>query len=416
MAEQKKNVVIVGGGAGGISAASSLLKRESNVNVSIVEPSETHKYQPGWTLVGGGVFDQRDGLRPMADVMPNRAEWVRQSVAGFEPRTNTVILEDGARLRYDALIVSPGIELGWDDVEGLSESLGRNGVTSNYDIQHAPYTWELVSGLREGRALFTQPPMPIKCAGAPQKAMYLSCYEWEQKGHLDNIEVGFHNAGGALFGVADYVPALEGYVSRYGIDLNFNQNLVAVDGEARKAWFDVDGERRAVEFDLLHVCPPQRAPAFVAHSPLADAGGWIEVDQSTLQHKRFENVFGLGDAISAPNAKTAAAVRKQAPVVAINVLRVLNGRAPGAAYDGYGSCPLTVERGKVVLAEFGYGGKLLPSFPTWLNDGKTATSLAWRLKAKWLPGIYFDLMLKGREWLAQPQLIAAPAPTPIAQS
>ncbi len=291
MAQHRKNVVIVGGGAGGIAAASSVLKRESNVHVSIVEPSDTHKYQPGWTLVGGGVFDQRDGLRSMADVMPKRATWVRQAVAGFEPRTNTVILDDGARLRYDALIVSPGIELAWDEVEGLSESLGRNGVTSNYDIQHAPYTWELVSGFREGRALFTQPPMPIKCAGAPQKAMYLSCFDWEQKCHLGNIDVAFHNAGGALFGVADYVPALEGYVSRYGIDLNFNQNLVAVDGEGQKAWFEVDGERRGVEFDLLHVCPPQRAPAFVAQSSLADTGGWIEVDQTTLQHARFENVF-----------------------------------------------------------------------------------------------------------------------------
>ena len=416
MAQSSQKVVIVGGGAGGISAASSLLKRAPNLEISVVEPSDTHKYQAGWTLIGGGVFDARDVVRPMADVMPARVDWVRASARAFDPANNTVLLDDGRRLGYDALVVAPGIRLAWEKVEGLAASLGKNGVTSNYDLQYAPYTWERVRNLAAGRAVFTQPPMPIKCAGAPQKAMYLSCFEWEQQGSLGDIDVAFHNAGPSLFGVADYVPALERYIARYGVDLNFNQNLVAVDGPAGKAWFDGDGEQRKVEFDLLHVSPPQAAPTFVAESPLANKDGWIDVDPATLRHARYENVFGVGDALSTANAKTAAAIRKQAPVVAINVLRALAGRTPTVAYDGYGSCPLTVERGKVVLAEFGYGGKLLPTLPAWINDGTRPTSLAWRLKAKWLPRIYFDMMLKGREWLAQPTSIATPAPTPITSS
>lgn len=401
------DVLVVGGGAAGISVAAGLLRRRPEITVAIIEPADKHYYQPGWTLVGAGVFDRAQTERPMARLMPRRAQWIRAAVAGFAPEENAVILEDGERLGYRALVVCPGIKLNWGAIEGLRETLGKNGVTSNYLFDMAPYTWQLVQELQGGRALFTQPAMPIKCAGAPQKAMYLSCDHWTRRGVLSNIEVEFNATGPVLFGVPHFVPPLMKYVDRYGIKLAFGSDLRAVDGAAKKAWFDVkaaDNTTKRVEksFDMIHVCPPQIAPDFVRNSPLADKAGWVEVNQETLQHPRYGNVFGLGDACSAPNAKTAAAVRKQAPVVADNVIAVLGGRGPRAIYDGYGSCPLTVERGKIILAEFGYGGKLLPTFPS-LIEATKPSRLAWFLKEKMLPPIYFDLMLKGREWLAGPQ-------------
>jgi sulfide:quinone oxidoreductase len=154
---------------------------------------------------------------------------------------------------------------------------------------------------------------------------------------------------------------------------------------------------------MIHVCPPQKSPEFVAKSALADAGGWLDVDQFSLQHKKFANVWGLGDVMNTPNAKTMAAVRKQVPVVAANIINTLKGQELQAGYDGYGSCPLTVERGKIVLAEFGYGGKLLPSFPSFLLNGTRPTWAAWILKKDMLPAIYWHAMLKGREWLAAPK-------------
>jgi sulfide:quinone oxidoreductase len=213
-----------------------------------------------------------------------------------------------------------------------------------------------------------------------------------------------------LFGVKDYVPALEKYVEKYGASLNFFHNLVAVDGEARKAWFDVTRpdtptQRIETEFDMMHVCPPQIAPDFIRVSPLADAAGWVDVDQATLRHKVFENIWSIGDVMNAPNAKTAAAARIQAPIVADNVVSDIAGRSPAAQYNGYGSCPLTVERGKIVLAEFGYGGTLLPSFPKALLDGTKPSRLAWLLKEKILPPVYWKAMLKGREWMAKPERV-----------
>lgn len=409
------DVVIIGGGAGGLAAAASLLRRRPELDVAIVEPRWEHYYQPGWTLVGGGVFRREQTMRPMAGLIPKGALWVRAACAGFEPDRQCVVLEDGARLGYRALIVAPGLKLDWDGVEGLRDTLGRNGVTSNYAFDMATYTFELVRALKPGaRALFTQPPMPIKCAGAPQKAMYLSCDAWRRRGVLKDISVHFHNAGGVLFGVKDYVPALMAYVERYGAHLHFNERLIAVDGAAKTATFEVTTQgvasTRTDPFDMLHVCPPQTGLDFVKQSPLADAAGWIDVDGQTLQHTRWGNIFALGDAGSTPNAKTAAAVRKQAPVAAHNVLRMLDGQAPNAVYNGYGSCPLTVERGKIVLAEFAYGGVLDPSFPAWLIDGRKPTRLAWFLKEKMLPWIYFDWMLKGDETLARPKILPhAPA-------
>lgn len=406
MAISSFEVVIVGGGAAGIATAASLLKRRPNLRIAVVEPSDVHYYQPGWTMVGAGVFEPESTRRAESSVMPEKVKWLRAAAVNFAPEQNQLHLSDDTIVSYDFMIVATGLKLDWSAIRGLEESLGRNGVTSNYRYDLAPYTWELVRNLKKGRAIFTQPPMPIKCAGAPQKAMYLSCDAWQKQGVLEDLDVEFHNAGPVLFGIPTYVPALMKYVEAYGIDLNFGSKLTAVDGANRLATFATEQGEVSREFDMLHAVPPQVAPDAVRTSTLVNEAGWVEVDDSSLRHKRYSNVFALGDCGSTPNAKTAAAARKQAPIVAANICSVLDGKEPWAVYDGYGSCPLTVERGKIVLAEFGYGGKLLPSFPNWIIDGTRPQRLSWYLKSEALPWLYWNAMLKGREWLARPRAMA----------
>jgi sulfide:quinone oxidoreductase len=407
--DARHEVVIIGGGAAGAACASSLLKRSPGLDIAVIDAADVHYYQPGWTLVGGGVFRAPDTARTMGSVLPRGVHWIKAAVVAFEPENQAVVLEGCRVVRYGRLIVCPGLKVDWHGVEGLAETLGRNGVTSNYRYDLAPYTWKLVSQWRGGRALFTQPPMPIKCAGAPQKAMYLSCDQWRRAGVLKDSTVEFCSAGAVLFSVPDYVPALMEYVGAYGIDLKFGHNLTAIDGPSRTATFArtlPDGRKDSFSttFDMIHVVPPQKAPDFVRVSPLADAAGWVDIDPATMRHRKYENIFALGDVGNTTNAKTAAAARKQAPVVAHNVLASI-GKAQGqATYDGYGSCPLTVERGKIVFAEFLYGGKVAPTFPTWLIDGTRPSRLAWILKARLLPPVYWKAMLKGREWLVQPEL------------
>jgi len=409
IADASHDIVIVGAGAAGVACASSLLAREPDLDVAIIDAADIHYYQPGWTMVGAGVFDAATTVQTMASVIPSTVTWIKAAVTAFEPAQNAVILEGCRIVKYKRLVVCPGLKLDWGKVDGLVETLGRNGVTSNYRFDLAPYTWELVRTLKSGRAIFTQPPMPIKCAGAPQKAMYLSADHWYRKDRLKSIDVDFYNAGGVLFGVADYVPALMEYVKKYDAKLNFHHNLVAIDGPGKKAYFakaPPDGGQEIVEtqFDMIHVTPPQCAPDFIRVSPLADSVGWVDVDHGSLRHKTFENVWSLGDVCCAPNAKTAAAARKQAPIVAENICVDMGLRTKSAVYDGYGSCPLTVERGKIILAEFGYGGKLLPSFPPFILNGKKPTRRAWWLKEQILPPVYWHAMLKGKEWMAAPDV------------
>jgi sulfide:quinone oxidoreductase len=397
------DIVVIGGGSAGIGLLASLLKRDPHLNITLIEPNDFHSYQPAWTLVGGGAYNLQKTRRPLADVLPNGVTWIQAAVSQLLPDEQSLVLDNGQRVSWNNLIVCPGLRLAWEQIEGLQDTLGRHGVTSNYSYEHAAYTWQLVRQLKGGKALFTQPAMPIKCAGAPQKAMYLSCDHWLRQGTLKNIEVEFNLAGAALFGVPTFVPPLMKYVEKYNVRLAFNTNLIKVDGPARKAWFEVkdaEGNVSLVEktFDLLHVVPPQVSPDFIRQSPLADAGGWCEVNPHSLQHLRYPHIFGLGDVCGTTNAKTAAAVRKQIVVVAENLLALRKQAPLPLKYDGYGSCPLTVEKGKVVLAEFGYGGKLLPTFPL---DPTQARRSMWFLKATLLPWFYWNGMLKGREWLTR---------------
>ncbi|ALI04458.1 NAD(P)/FAD-dependent oxidoreductase [Pseudomonas sp. FW306-02-F02-AA] len=397
------DIVVIGGGTAGIGFAASLLKRDPHLNVTVIEPSAQHYYQPAWTLVGGGAHELKNTVRPMAAVMPRQAHWVQAAVSSVDPENRLLTLDDGRSVAYQNLIVCPGLRLAWEKIEGLQEALGQHGVTSNYSYRHAAYTWQLVKGLRGGKAIFTQPAVPIKCAGAPQKALYLSCDHWLRHDVLKNLDVEFNLAGAALFGVAIFVAPLMKYIEKYRARLAFNSNLVKVDGPEQTAWFEVKDAAGAVtlqakKFDLLHVVPPQVSPDFIRQSSLADAAGWCEVDVHSLQHVRYPDVFALGDVCSTSNAKTAAAVRKQIVVVAENVLALRKQQPLPLKYDGYGSCPLTVEKGKVILAEFGYAGKLLPTFPL---EPTVARRSAWFLKATLLPWFYWNGMLKGREWLTR---------------
>jgi sulfide:quinone oxidoreductase len=391
------DVVIVGGGFAGISVAARLRRRRPGLSIAVVEPSDRHYYQPAWTLVGGGAYDIARTCRDQASMIPSGVQWIRAYCMGFQPSLNIIQLGERGVVGYRMLVVAAGLQLDWDRIEGLAATLGENGVTSNYDYACAPYTWECIRNWRGGRAVFTQPLPPFKCAGAPQKILYLAADHWRRRGLTAQIE--FYNAGGAMFSVPFFSAALDEVMADYGARAHTARTLVAVEGPARKAWFETtrDGrvQREQISFDLLHVVPPQSAPSFIRASALADAAGWVEVDKETLQHVRYENIFSLGDVCSAPTSKTAAAVRGQIPVVVGNLLRVLEGKGELARYDGYASCPLVTSRGKVMLAEFCYGGEVTPSFPL---EPRVPRRLYWWMKKFFLPRLYWDWLTRGRDF------------------
>ncbi len=394
-------VLIVGGGTAGITVAAILRRRARNMEIAIVEPEQQHYYQPSFTLVGAGVYPLAKTHRPEASVIPPGVTWIRGAARSFEPEQNIVRLQNGDVLTYDHLVVCTGVKLDWDKVTGLAETLGTNGVCSNYSPNSVSYTWECVQKLKPGdKIVCTQPPMPFKCPGAPQKIAYLIADRLRRRGILKQCSIGFFTHAPAIFGVPYFARALVKVAARYGINVNYQQQLVAVNGNAKTATFEFvgdnrKGEKESVPFDLLHVTPPQSPHEEIKKSPLANAAGWVEVNQITLQHVRFANVYSLGDVCSTPNSKTAAAVRKQAPVVANEIITAVAGKLVPGAYDGYASCPLTTGIGKTILAEFCYGGKVTPTLP--LNPSKERW-IGWWIKLTGLPFMYWHYMLKGYVW------------------
>jgi sulfide:quinone oxidoreductase len=397
------DVLIIGGGTAGITVASSLKKRQGprKLSIAVVEPRDTHYYQPAFTLVGAGVYALDKTRRGEAQLMPAGVEWIRDKATSFDPENNLITLSGGGSVGYNYLVVCPGLCLDWDKIDGAAETLGANGVCSNYDPRYTAYSWDCLQGLKPGaKVLFTQAPLPFKCPGAPQKMAYLSADYLKKKGIADDCELHFLTHAPGMFAVPLFAKELVKVAARHHINVHFEHNLVAIDGANRRATFEVvggdeAGSRVEMDFDMLHATPPQSPPAEIRNSPLANDTGFVELDQGSMRHVRYGNVFGLGDAGSTPNSKTAAAVRKQSPVVVKNLLRVMEGGSLQDTYDGYASCPLTTAYGKVIMAEFCYGGKVTPTFP--LDPSKERWSYWW-IKVTGLPVFYWHYMLKGREW------------------
>jgi sulfide:quinone oxidoreductase len=395
----KKNyqIVIVGGGNAGISVAAQLLRKSGKLDIAIIDPATKHYYQPAWTLVGAGAFKMEDTIREEADVIPHGVDWIKQKVTGFNPEANEVQLENNETVNYEFMVVAPGIQLNWGAVKGLKESLGHDGVCSNYSSQYAPYTWETIRNFKGGKAIFMNPHTPVKCAGAPHKIMYLAADYFRKQGMLDKVDIQYWSGMGKLFSVAIYENTLLEVCKRANIKINYFQKLEEIDAPNKRLRFVGIGENNKdvetwVEYDMVHIAPPQSAPDFIKNSKLANAAGWVDVDKSTLQHVTYKNVFSLGDASSLPTSKTGAAIRKQAPIAVANLLSAIEHKALSGNYDGYTSCPLVTGYGKLVLAEFDYNLKPQETFP--FDQSKERWSM-YQLKKRVLPWLYWHRILKG---------------------
>ncbi|SES32908.1 NAD(P)/FAD-dependent oxidoreductase [Actinokineospora terrae] len=380
-------VVIVGGGTAGITVAARLL-RAGLREVTVVDPADTHHYQPLWTLVGGGRAPMRESARPQASVMPKGVTWVRRAAVSIDPEARHVRLDDGTDLHYDQVVVCPGIQLDWDAVPGMTESFAGT-ASSNYSPDLAPRTWELIRGTRRGTAVFAMPSGPIKCAGAPQKIAYLAADHWREQGVLRDIDVHLVLPTPTLFGVPEFAEVLAGVVRRYGITAHFSSEVTEVRGDEV-----VINGTTTLPYTMAHLVPPQSAPDWIKSGPLAAASGYVDVDKHTLRHVRYPEVFALGDAGSTPNSKTGAAIREQAPVLVANLLAARRGAEPTARYGGYASCPLTTARRRMLLAEFDYTMRPTPSIPM-INTIRERADM-WYLKRHGLPFLYWNLMLRGR--------------------
>ncbi|WHT39949.1 FAD/NAD(P)-binding oxidoreductase [Myroides sp. mNGS23_01] len=411
-------ILIIGAGTAGIMTAAQLKKKDSSLDIALVDPATDHYYQPAWTLVGAGAYDKKKTIKPMASLIPPGVTWIQEAVTGFDAEHQAITTQTGT-LTYDYLVVCPGLVNDYSLIEGLAEAVEQGVVCSNYIDPE--YTWKQLQAFQGGTAIFTQPSTPIKCGGAPQKIMYLACDYFRKKGLDKKTKVYFPMPGSVIFGVKQIADTLLKVIDRYQIDFMPLHNPIRIDAAKKMAYFKPTNAQDnhcfvtsddqqtqvladgvvAMPFDFLHLAPPQTAPKFVQTSNLVNAAGWLDVNHHSLQHNRYKNIFGLGDVAGLPTAKTGAAIRKQVPVVVDNLLRLLqNQEASNTDYNGYSSCPLVTGYGKMVLAEFNYKNEFIP-------DPKLKQMLVfsshkehwrlWMLKKHLLPYLYWSKMMKGEQ-------------------
>ncbi|MGY6528862.1 MAG: FAD-dependent oxidoreductase [Cyanobacterium sp.] len=398
MSNKSFQILIIGGGAAGVTVASQLMRKNSSLKIAIVEPSENHYYQPAWTLVGGGEYEFEDTVKHEDKLIPRGVTWIKDFAENVDAQQNQVTTRTGQVFSYDYLVVCPGVQIRWDSIAGFRDTVGKNHVTSNYVKEVVDYTWETINSFKGGTAIFTFPAGAIKCPGAPQKIMYMAEETFAKNGVRDKTNIIYANATGKMFGVPAYCKPLEEIVERKNIDVRYGHNLIELKPETKEAVFAVDGgENVTIKYDMIHVSPAMKAPDFIGSSAIGNEGGWVDVDAYTCQHNKYPNIFALGDASSIPTSKTAAAIRKEAPVVVNNLLSLMAKQNPVDKYAGYACCPLITGYGKTIMAEFDYTKEPTPSFP--LDPTKERASM-WMVKKYALPWIYWNRMLKGKPFEA----------------
>lgn len=400
-------VVVVGGGSAGLAISHQLLRQGKfgQDDIAIVDPARWHHYQPGWTLVGGGLKTKESFRKPLGSLIDPKLRFYNTGVDGFSPDDSFITLRNGDKLNYDHLVVAPGIAVDSDSVKGLPEALADPDslVSSTYNYADCDKVFGTIQKLRKGRAIFTQPAGIVKCAGAPQKIMWLALDHWKRAGLYDvhdpsrsAIDITFATGLPTMFGVPKYSAKLEELRKERSVEGLFQHDLIAIDGNT--ATFTCpDGKGQITKgFDFLHVVPKNRPHDFVKNSVLANDAGFVDVHEGTTRHQKYHNVWSAGDASNLPTSKTVAAITGQAPVLVRNLLLSIDGKEPEAVYDGYTSCPLLTEYGKVLLAEFKYGGVPKETFHSWFGIDQAVPRRAfYYMKKDFFPWVYSKYMVKG---------------------
>ena len=398
-------IVILGSGLGGLAVANRLARELDGAKIIIVDRKEIHNYQPGYTLVATGVWPVSKVADRNSDLQSSGVTWVQEMATSVDPDARIVSTDAGTQVSYDFLVVATGLHLDFDQIEGMdTKMIGTHGLGCVYPSpQAAEATWNAMDTFRQkgGEALMTLPATPLKCAGAPLKMTFMLDDRLRQSGTREKSKITFHSAIGNIFSVPKVAENVLARWAKNDIPVVYHSKLVAIDIGARRATFaNQDGSKSELGYDFIHAVPPMRAPDVIKNSPLAiqegpmAAGGWLEVDKHTLQHKRYPNVFGIGDINGTPRGKTAATVKKSAPLVVSNLIDTIAGKPLSApAFDGYTSCPLLIREGSALLVEFNYEGQLVPSLPG--IEPLQDSYMAWVMKYRLLKPAYIAVA-KGR--------------------
>ena len=396
-------IVIVGAGAAGLTMASQLTSRLDGAKITLIDARKAHYYQPGFTLVAGGIKPKNYPISKTVDYIPQGVELVEENIVEFDPEGNRVVTDSGKSYAYDFLIVATGLKLDYASIDGMDETLlGKNGLGSIYHSPEGAFaTWKIMSAFADkgGVGVFLRPNTEMKCSGAPLKYTFITDDYLRRRGNRSKAKIIYNANNDALFSVPIVSEKARMLFQQRNVQTNYNRILQSIDPGRRIATFSTPQGAVELQYDFINIIPPMRASDAVRSSPLAwqssifAADGWMEVDKGSLRHKRFSNVFGVGDVAGVPKGKTAASVKWQAPVAVDHLIASITGGESRLVYNGYTSCPMITRLGQAMLVEFDYQNNLVPSFPGIIAPLEELW-ISWVMKTMALKPTYIN-MLRG---------------------
>ncbi|WP_022924568.1 NAD(P)/FAD-dependent oxidoreductase [Serinicoccus marinus] len=388
----RHDVVVVGAGNAGVSLAARLL-RVGAKDVAIVSPDRPHLFRPLLNYVAGGQATMSELTRSTASVIPAGCVWIRDSAVAVHTDEREVELSGGARVGYGDLVLAPGMEENLDAVPGLAEAMTAGWSLTAHLESQAPAVWEAVEGMSRGRVVFTLPPEPSPCGGTALKPFFLACDEWRRRGVLNDLDVHLVTPFTGVLGLPFADDRLDAQLGELEVSVHRESTVTSVDHG--QGTVTVDGPTPTVldEVDRAFVVPPYRGQGWLAPLAREEASGQIDVDPETMAHRSAPRVWSLGDAAALDTRPSGGALRRQVEVLADNIARSRLGQ-PLRRYDGYTIVPVTLDRRRLLLAEFDRTGTQAPT--TRLVDLSVPRRALWLFDRYVEPLLYFRALLRGR--------------------
>lgn len=382
-----KRIVIIGGGSAGVMFANRMRREfsEDEVELTVIEKSEQHIYQPAYTLLVFDLDEVENIVKPTKDLFYEGVKLLQDEATSIDAKNNVVNTKKHGSISYDYLVVATGAKLNFNEPEGMLDGLNKaQNVFTFYTLDGALKLRDALKQVDGGTIVSTFSEMPIKCPAAPIKFILMAEDTMRRLGKRGKYNFVLTTPMPAAFSRPPYMDKLNSIFASRGIEAVANFAPGEVDPE-KGVMRSYDG--REVNFDLLCITPPHEGSDVIQNSDgVGDAAGWVTCDKYHMLSKYHSNIYGIGDATDFPTSKTASGARKQAKILTERFKAILKGQEPKATYDGEIICPILTKDKRAVFAQFNYSQSLSPAIESYPN---------WVLKVNMLRPLYWNLMLKG---------------------
>jgi sulfide:quinone oxidoreductase len=392
-----RKIVILGAGTSGTMMANHLVKKiPPSWEITIVDQEEIHYYQPGFLFLPFDLYKTKQVKKSINKFIPKGVELVNEKIDRIDKENDKVLLQNGAEINYDLLIIATGTDIAPQEIEGM---LGDHWHKSVFDF----YTYEGAKNLRNklrnwkgGKLVVHIAEMPIKCPVAPLEFSFLADSFFINKGIRDKVEISFVTPLSGAFTKPTATKELTYLLEKKNIKIIPDFNIEKVDGENHKI---VDYAGTEVEYDLLVTVPTNMGDEAIERSGFGDELNYVPTNKATLQSKVKENIFAIGDATNVPASKAGSVAHFEAEILTENVLRYIDGQPLKEEFDGHANCFIETGHGKALLIDFNYTHE--PVTGTFPFPGVGPLSLLkethmnhmGKLAFKW---IYWNMLITGK--------------------